>query len=137
MMYKISKVGFASCIQAGYTKQIAASFAPILFPKTNKKTDEQICEYIDRLAADFDRYTPFLDTLPARHVVSVNDSRIIFSDGSALRFDGFGKHRFFRVDKELLISRESYITCAESDAIRDIKYNLKALEATLSDIIIM
>ena len=109
--FKLSKVGFASCIQAGYTKQIAASFAPILFPKTNKKTDEQICEYIDRLAADFDRYTPYLDTLPARHVVSVSDSRIIFSDGSALRFDGFGKHRFFRVDKEnltLYICRFTY-----------------------------
>lgn len=81
------------------------------FQKQTKKTDEQICEYIDRLAADFDRYTPFLNTLPARHVVSVSDSRIIFSDGSALRFDEFGKHRFFRVDKEnltLYICRLTY-----------------------------
>lgn len=42
-----------------------------------------------------------------------------------------------KIAKELLISMESCITCAESDAIRDIKYYLKALEATLSDIIIM
>lgn len=42
-----------------------------------------------------------------------------------------------KITKELLMSMESCITCAESDAIRDIKYNLMALEATLSDIIIM
>lgn len=102
MMMRMSKVAFASGIQAGYTKQIAASFAPILFPKTNKKTDEQICEYIDRLAADFDRYKPFLDTLPARYVLAFTDSKVTFSDGSALRFDQIGKHRFFSVSKENL-----------------------------------
>lgn len=101
-MEKLSKVEFVKCLQASRTKLVACSFFPILFPRTNKLTDEQICECIDRWASDFDRYTPFLDTLPARNVTYATSSRVIFDNDSELDFNQAGKNRFFRADKENL-----------------------------------